>query len=63
MLAKTLSRVDSVVFVVDTVDGRHPAPLSNHGKPFFVDIYREFIIPGFLRWCRISSIHSMSRNN
>ena len=24
----------------------------------FAGIYREFAIPGFLRWCRISSIHS-----
>ena len=30
----------------------------NHTKPLFVGIYRGIIIPGFLRWCRISSIHS-----
>ena len=30
----------------------------NHGKPWFVGIYRGIIIPGFLRWCRTSSIHS-----
>ena len=42
-----------------TVDGRNPAPLSNHWKPVFVGIYRGIIIPGLLRWCRISSIYSM----
>ena len=26
-------------------------------KPVFVGIYQRIIIPGFLRWCRISSIH------
>ena len=26
----------------------------------FVGIYRKIIIPGFLRWCRIASIHSTS---
>ena len=41
----------------DTVDGRNPAPLWNH--PLFVDIDRGIMMPGFLRWCRISSIHSM----
>ena len=41
------------------MDGRNPAPLRIHGKPLFIGIYRGFIIPGFLRWCRISSIHSM----
>ena len=34
-------------------------PLRNQGKPLFVGISREIIIPGCLRWCRISSIHSM----
>ena len=28
-------------------------------KPLFVGIYQRIIIPGFLRWCRILSIHSM----
>ena len=28
------------------------------GKPLFVGIYRRLIVPGLLRWCRISSIHS-----
>ena len=42
-----------------TVDGRNPAPLGNHGKPLFMGIYRTFIILGFLRWCRIPSIHSI----
>ena len=42
-----------------TVDGRNPAQLGNHGKSLFVGIYRGIIIPGFLRWCTISSIHSM----
>ena len=44
---------------IHTVDGRHPAPLGNRGKPWFVGIYRGIIIPEFLRWCRISSIHSI----
>ena len=44
---------------LNTVDGRDFAPLGNHGKPFFIGIYRGIIIPGFLRWCRISSIHSI----
>ena len=29
------------------------------GNHWFVGIYRGIIIPGSLRWCRISSIHSM----
>ena len=33
--------------------------LRNHEKPLFVGIYNGIIIPGFLRWCRILSIHSM----
>ena len=40
-------------------DGQNPAPNSNHGKPLFVGIYKGIIIPWFLRWCRIASIHSM----
>ena len=28
------------------------------GHPLFVGIYRGIMIPGFLGWCRISSIHS-----
>ena len=32
---------------------------ENMGKPLFVGIYRGIFIPGFLRWCRISSIHSV----
>ena len=43
-----------------TVDGRNPAPLGNHGKPLFVGVYRGSIIKGFLRLCRISSMHSMA---
>ena len=45
--------------VGSTVDERNPAPLGNHEKPLFVGIYRGIMIPWFLRWCRISSIHSM----
>ena len=41
-----------------TVDRQNPAPHGNHGKARSVGIYREIIIPWFLRWCRISSIHS-----
>ena len=33
--------------------------LRNHGKPQFVGSYSGIITPGFLRWCRISSVHSM----
>ena len=41
------------------MDGRNPAPLSNHETPLFVGIYRGIeSFQGFLRWCRISSIHS-----
>ena len=32
----------------------HP---RNHGKPLFAGICRGIVIPGCLRWCRISSIH------
>ena len=41
----------------DTVDGQNPATLSKHGKPLFVAIYREHIIPGFLRWCETDFVH------
>ena len=34
---------------------------ENHGKPLLVGIYRAIILPNFLRWCMISSIHSMSQ--
>ena len=45
----------------NTVDGRNRAPpKSNHETPLFVGIYRGVNIPGFLRWCRIASIHSMT---
>ena len=36
----------------------HVEPMRNH---CFVGIYGGIIIPGFLRWCRISSIHSVSQ--
>ena len=36
------------------------APLGSRGRPLFIGIYRGIIIPGFLGWCRISSIHSMA---
>ena len=42
-----------------TVGGQNPAPLGTLGKPLFVGIHRRIIMPGFLRWCRISSIHSI----
>ena len=41
------------------MDERNPALPKKSWKPLFVGIYRAIIIPGFLRWCRISSIHSM----
>ena len=50
----------SRVLARNTVDGQNPAPLGNHGKPFFVGIHRGIIILGFLVWCRILSIHSIS---
>ena len=57
-------KIDSGFGSFPTVDGRNPfAPLGNHGKSFFIGIYRGTIIPGFLRWCRISSIHSRSHSN
>ena len=46
-----------------TVDGRNPAPLRHHGKYLFVGIYRGIMVPGFLRWCRILSIHSRGEPN
>ena len=32
--------------------------LHNHGKPAFVGIYRGIIIPRFLRWCELDSVHT-----
>ena len=32
--------------------------LAGHGKPLFVGTQKRVIIPGFLRWYRISSVHS-----
>ena len=45
--------------IYDTVDGRNPAPPSDYGKPLFIGKNRGIIIPGFLRWCRILSIHTV----
>ena len=42
------------------MDKIHFAPPEKHGKPLFVCVYRGIIISGFLRWCRILSIHSTS---
>ena len=42
-----------------TVDGRTRSHRSLYGKPLLIGIFRGTIIPGFLRWCRILSIHSM----
>ena len=45
----------------NTVDGQiHFTPPEKHGKPWFVGMYCGTIIPGFLKWCRISSIHSIA---
>ena len=33
--------------------------IQNYGESLFVGMYRRIIIPGFLRWCRIASIHSI----
>ena len=44
--------------VAETRPKRGAGGLGNHGKPLFVGIYRGIITPWFLRWCRISSIHS-----
>ena len=41
------------------MDEIHFAPLGNHGTPLFVAIYKGLNIPGFCRWCRISSLRSM----
>ena len=49
--------------MISTVDGRNPAPLGNHGKPLSVGIYRGIIISGFLRRCRILSIHTVDGRN
>ena len=35
------------------MDGQNPAPLGNHGKPFFLGI----ILPGSL-WCEMDFVHS-----
>ena len=44
-----------------SVDGRNPfaPPKKPWLKPLFVSIYRESDYDRLLRWCRISSIHSM----
>ena len=43
----------------NTVDGRNPfRSTSKPWEPWFVGIYSSINIPGFLRWCRILSIHS-----
>ena len=47
------------------MDERNPAPLGNHEKPLLISMYRGFIIPGFLGWCRISwtdGRHAQSAN-
>ena len=36
-------------------------PILNHGRLLIVGIYRGITIPGFLRWCRIMSIHNSKR--
>ena len=48
----------SGLITMPAVDGLNPAPLGNHGKPLCIGICRGIIIPGFLRWCRISPILS-----
>ena len=40
---------------MDEVHSHHFETIGTHGC---VGIYREIIIPGFLRWCTISSIRS-----
>ena len=49
-----------IYIYIHTVDGHNPAPLGNHGIPFFIGVSRGIIMSGFLRWCRISSIHSIT---
>ena len=56
---KKVWRMFELLSGVVTVDGRNPAPLGNHGKPSLVHIYRGIIAPGCLRWCRVSSSHSI----
>ena len=45
----------------NTVDGRNPfrTTFEAMGNHLFVGIDRRIIILGLLRWCRISSTHSM----
>ena len=40
-----------------TVDGQNPAPLSKHGNPLFVGIFRGVVIPRILRWCEMDVVH------
>ena len=53
--ARAAANACNAWYLFDTVDGRNPAPLENPGKPLFVGIYMGILIPGLLRWCRISS--------
>ena len=46
--------------VSHTVGGQNYAPIETIKQPLFVGIYRGIMVPGFFRWCRISSIHSTS---
>ena len=42
------------------MDKIHFAPLGSHGKPLIVGIHKKIIIPSFLKWCRMSCIHSIT---
>ena len=34
-----------------------PRVQMEEGKPFFVGIHREIILPGFLSWCEMDFVH------
>ena len=54
--------VDTIWGILSTSCGwtKYCTTLKPWLKPLFVGIYRV-IIPGFLKWCRILSIHSMNQ--
>ena len=54
----TWPRVRQLGSVLLWMEEIHFAPLGHHGKPLFVGIYKGISIPGFLRLCRSSSIHT-----
>ena len=53
---QVIEKAKLVLFLVGPVGGQTPAPRCNHGKPLLVGIFWGISVPGFRRWCRISSI-------